>query len=348
MNEGAFWLNAPLTTGEVAALYLAVKSASGSIQGRLESIGRKITDRAPAPDTSSARADREYLANTLEGWAVEPEQPNVVRWKMLTADLWDAAAMLRLPAPDTSQRGESRGTIDAPYDADAECARVTPAPETEGEPQPDARVDWSLTGNGECYPAEVSGPGIPEDEIVGVVAVSTKRCPDCDDGDSGCSTCDDHRVIADPPPVVTSTSHAPAQPEVEGDERDVARADRIIEETAHRPLTLDEADVIGRILHRLESLTAERDQWEVRATETGVDLAKTRAERDSLASRLLAATAQAEEQAEALRRADELAGYCAAEDGSRWALDHPGQHEARKRYSAARAASSPKEASDGE
>lgn len=150
-------------------------------------------------------------------------------------------------------------------------------------------------------------------------------------------------------PVSTEEDKAPRPDSAEGggDERDVARADRIIEETAHRPLTLDEADVIGRILHRLESLTAERDQWEVRATETGVDLAKTRAERDSLASRLLAATAQAEEQAEALRRADELAGYCAAEDGSRWALDHPGQHEARKRYSAARAASSPKEASDG-
>ena len=85
--------------------------------------------------------------------------------------------------------------------------------EPEAREDTDARVDWSLTGMGEDNPAEVSGPGLPEDEIVGVVAVATRPCPDCGWGDSGCSTCGDHRVIADPPPVVTSVTRDPAPEE---------------------------------------------------------------------------------------------------------------------------------------
>lgn len=70
----------------------------------------------------------------------------------------------------------------------------TPEP-TEEAP---SRVEWSLTGKGEDYAAEVSGPGIPEGVRVGLVAVPTRACPDCNPGDSGCPTCDDHRVIAQP------------------------------------------------------------------------------------------------------------------------------------------------------
>lgn len=89
---------------------------------------------------------------------------------------------------------------DAMHEAvDAVIAALEPAPKQAES----ARVDWTLTGN-EVVEDDgfrwlerpiVAGPDLQHGEVVGLIRVSTVPCPDCNPGDSGCSTCDDFRVV---------------------------------------------------------------------------------------------------------------------------------------------------------
>lgn len=60
----------------------------------------------------------------------------------------------------------------------------------------EAEPRWSLLGRGEEFMADVSGPGVADGHVIGVVQVPTISCPNCNEGDSGCVCCGDLRVIA--------------------------------------------------------------------------------------------------------------------------------------------------------